>query len=147
MKESNNLVAAIKGFEQLRLSSYQDKGGIWTIGYGHTYGVKQGQHINERQAEALLAFDIAKARKGLDSLALKNLSQGKYDALIDFIFNIGITKFLSSTLLKNIRTGESVSKIQNEIRTWCHGHDKSGKLVEEPGLVKRRAWEAAQWER
>jgi lysozyme len=69
-----------------------------------------------------------------------NLKQGQYDALIDFMFNLGISKFTNSTLYKLIKAGSSDEEICNEFMKWVHVGKKTL-----PGLVKRRKWECEQW--
>ena len=60
MKASNELIQAIKRFESCALTAYQDTAGVWTIGYGHTAGVKKGDRITQYQAEQFLKEDLAK---------------------------------------------------------------------------------------
>ena len=60
MKASQRLIDAIKKFEGCVLTAYQDTAGVWTIGYGHTNGVKKGDKITAYQAEQFLKEDLAK---------------------------------------------------------------------------------------
>jgi lysozyme len=139
MKASNQLIEKIKEFEGLRLRAYRDSGGKPTIGYGHTLGVKMGQHITERQAEEMLEQDLWVA--GRFPNTMKEIdTQGKYDAVVSFIFNLGVGNFKRSTLYKHIRHHAPDRLIQAEFRRWVHA---GGKVL--PGLVKRREWEAQRW--
>lgn len=139
MRASNILINAIKSFEGYRPNSYQDSAGVWTIGYGHTQGVKKGQKITQAQAESLLRGDLLKAEKYVNGLKL-NLTQGQFDALVDFAYNLGTGNLSSSTLLEKIRMKASNEDIQAQFRRWVYA---GGKVM--PGLVKRREWEAQRW--
>lgn len=99
MKSSEILIQKIKEFEGLRLKSYKDSAGVWTIGYGHTRGVKSGQVITEKQAESLLRGDLLGSEKYVNGLGL-SFSQGQFDALVDFVYNLGTGSLGRSTLLK-----------------------------------------------
>ena len=136
MRASSTLIAAIKKFEGVRLTAYQDSVGVWTIGYGHTAGVKKGDKITEYQAEQFLREDLKKFEAVADKC--KRIStQGKYDAILDFIYNCGPANWNSSTLKKYIEAGKAVWEIQEQFLRWVNaGGKKLG------GLVTRRIWEA-----
>ena len=139
MRSSNVLIQRLKKFEQLRLTAYQDAKGIWTIGYGHTGGVRKGDRISEVQAEAFLRNDLQTAEKFVQSIARVD-TQGKFDALVDFAFNCGVANLKSSTLLKYIIAGRKTWEIQEQFLRWVNsGGKKLG------GLVTRRIWEANRW--
>lgn len=139
MKSSNILIKKIKEFEVLRLKSYKDSAGVWTIGYGHTRGVKSGQIITKKQAESLFRGDLLSSEEFVNNLGL-SLSQGQFDALVDFAYNLGTGSLSRSTLLKKILTKAPTSEIQDEFKRWIYAGGKKLK-----GLVKRRAWEAQRW--
>ena len=136
MKASQTLINAIKKFEACSLTAYQDSVGVWTIGYGHTNGVKKGDKITQYQAEQFLKEDLAK----FEAIAnkVKGLStQGRYDAVLDFIYNCGLANFNSSTLKKYIEGGKKTWECQEQFLRWVNaGGKKLG------GLVTRRIWEA-----
>jgi GH24 family phage-related lysozyme (muramidase) len=88
----------IESFEGLRLNAYQDSVGVWTIGYGHTKGVHQGQNITQQQAEAFLQQDLAQAEAAVNSHALA-LTDNQFAALVSFTFNLGAGNL--NKLLKN----------------------------------------------
>ena len=105
----NNLTYSRKGlalteqFEGCRLSAYKDQVGVWTIGYGHTEpDVKPGITITNAQAEALLAQDVKRAESCVNNLVSVQLTQQEFDALVDFIFNLGTGAFSSSTMLREL---------------------------------------------
>lgn len=137
MTSSDILISALKQFEGCRLTSYRCPAGVLTIGVGHTYGVKPGQKITMAQAESLLRGDLLKFEREVSALGLGTLTQGQFDALVDFCFNCGTANLKSSTLLKKIRAHASESEIRYQFSRW---NKASGKEL--PGLTKRRKWEA-----
>lgn len=136
MRASSTLIAAIKKFEGVRLTAYQDSVGVWTVGFGHTAGVKKGDKITEYQAEQLLREDLKKFEAVADKCK-RIATQGRYDAILDFIYNCGPANWNSSTLKKYIEAGKAVWEIQEQFLRWVNAGDK--KLG---GLVTRRIWEA-----
>lgn len=139
MEASDILIEKVKKFEGLRLTSYKDSAGVWTIGYGHTHGVKSGQTITEKQADSLLRGDLLTAENYVNGMKL-NLTQGQFDALVDFCYNLGAGNLAGSTLLAKIRAKAPTEEIQAQFRRWVYAGKK--KLA---GLVKRREWEAQRW--
>lgn len=139
MEASDILIEKVKEFEGLRLTSYKDSAEVWTIGYGHTRGVKAGQSITEKQADSLLRGDLLTAENYVNGLKL-NLTQGQFDALVDFCYNLGAGNLAGSTLLAKIRAKAPTEEIQAQFKRWVYSKGK--KLG---GLVKRREWEARRW--
>lgn len=145
MNASKKLIQAIKGFEGLYLKAYLDSKGVATIGWGHTQGVKLGQVITQAKAEEFLEHDLWVASRFPATIA-KIDTQGKFDAVVDFIFNLGINNFKSSTLYRKILAGAPDKEIQAEFNRWVYAtNKKTGKKEKMGGLVKRRAWEAQRW--
>lgn len=139
MKTSQNGINLIKKFEGVKLNAYQDSVGVWTIGYGHTSGVKKGQIITEKQAENFLKSDLEKVENQL-KVALPMgfaLKQNQFDALVSFIFNLGIGRFKSSTLCKKLQANANDSSIKTEFNKWVYA---GGKVLS--GLVSRRKAES-----
>lgn len=146
MKTSNKGVDLIKRHESLQLRAYIDPVGIWTIGYGHTGGVKSGDEVSESQAEQLLREDLVIAERAV-SLQRLQINQNQFDALVSFTFNVGVglprshprgpSGFLGSTLLAKARRDANDPSIANEFRKWVKGR-VNGRLITLPGLVKRR---------
>ncbi len=132
MKATNTAIELIKSFEQLRLNSYLCPAGVWTIGYGHTDGVNQGMLITEKTADAFLKQDIRNAEHSINQMDAE-LTQEQFDALVSFVFNIGVRAFNVSTLRKKILKNPNDPSIADEFRRWVYAGDK--KL---PGLIKRR---------
>ena len=139
MKTSNYAIESIKQFESCRLTAYKCPAGVLTIGYGHTKNVTSGMKITQVEADNFIKSDILPIEMFLNKLKI-NLKQGQYDALIDFMFNFGITKFKNSTLFKLIKSKASDKDICNEFMKWVHA---GSKVL--PGLYKRRVWECEQW--
>ena len=139
MKASDLLIEKMIEFESLRLTSYKDSVGVWTIGVGHTNGVRQGQTITKEQAMTLLKGDLLACENFVNSIKEID-TQGKFDALVDFAFNLGIEALRKSTLLKLILAKAEESDIKNQFLRW----NKAGGRVLS-GLVKRRNWEAMRY--
>lgn len=139
MKTSELAKNKIKSFEGLSLSAYRCAGGVLTIGYGHTKGVKCGQKISLKEAESLFLQDISIAEIGINKLNLK-LNQGQLDALVSFVFNLGLLKLKNSTLLKYVRFCPESDLVGKEFGKWVYA---GGEKLD--GLVKRRAWEKERY--
>ncbi len=132
MKLSINGLNAIKRFEGLRLNAYQCSAGVWTIGYGHTKGVKAGDSITEAQAEKYLLEDVKEAEDEVNWQGLK-INQNQFDALVSFVFNLGAGNFRKSTLLKKIKANPDDPTIAQEFERW-----KFAGGVANNGLAARR---------
>jgi lysozyme len=90
----------IKSFEGCKLKSYQDSVGVWTVGYGHTKGVKPNQTITQAQADQFLREDLQGAEGDVDGIVTgRPLSENERGALISFTFNLGAGNLRK--LLKN----------------------------------------------
>ena len=123
--------------EGCRLTAYQDSVGVWTIGYGHTNGVCAGQVITQDQADALAYADEAQAVEAVNRLVNIPLMQGEFDALVDFVFNLGTAAFASSTLLKLLNASD-INGAASQFVLWDHA---GGKVL--AGLLNRRNAELA----
>lgn len=140
MKTSEIMKTQLKSFEGLLLVATEDVGGVLTIGYGHTgKDVSEGDRISEYWAEELLKRDLEKVESQVNRLGVAR-TQGQFDALVSFVFNLGIGRLLHSTLLRVIRNGGSKSQIQREFKKWVYA---GGKRLR--GLEKRREWEARRF--
>jgi lysozyme len=132
MNTSPKGIALIKEFEGLRLKAYQCPGGVWTIGYGHTAGVKPGMLISKAQAEEYLKADLIAFERYLNGLGLA-LNQNQFDALVSFIYNVGTGNFSNSTLLRKVRANPQENSIMDEFLRWVYS---KGRVL--PGLQRRR---------
>ena len=139
MRTSPKGISLIKSFEGLRLKSYQDSVGVWTIGYGATRSIGPGMSITTEQAERMLMNDIARFEPELDRLAKVPLNQNQWDALMSFVYNLGAANLGSSTLLKLLNAGDYAGAAEQFPR-W----NKAGGQVL-AGLTKRRAAERAMF--
>ena len=121
-------ISLIKQFESLRCEAYRCPAGIWTIGYGHTAGVRRGDRIDGQKAEQLLQDDLRK---------FEDVVNREFDALVSFSFNVGTGNFRKSTLLKCVKANPQNMNIRYEFSRW----NKAGGTVL-AGLVRRRKAEA-----
>lgn len=136
---SETLIRKIKEFEGCRLSAYRDSVGVPTIGYGHTKGVKMGMRITMQQAEMMLRDDLKSYEVYVNDLGVCT-TQGQFDALVDFAYNLGNGALGRSTLLRLIRQHAPYSNIKAQFLKWVYA---GGKRL--TGLVKRRTWEAERY--
>lgn len=131
---SENGANLIKQYEGLRLKAYQDQGGVWTIGYGHTGGVRAGQTITQETADRLFDGDVRKFVEGVNKETyFVDLTQSQFDALVSFAYNVGIGAFRSSTLLRKVKFNPNDPAIADEFRKWVYI-----KKVYNQGLANRR---------
>lgn len=133
----------IQHYEGKYNKAYLCPAGIWTIGIGHTLNVKEGDIATEEQIERFFYDDIVKFEGQINDLHLK-ITQNQFDALVSFIFNLGIGNFKSSTLYKKIKVYSNDPEIRYQFSRWNKGM-VNGSLVELPGLTKRRASEAEMY--
>ena len=136
MKISKEGIALIKKFEGIELQAYQDSVGVWTIGYGHTKGVKEGDNISLKQAEEMLEEELVEYEGYINNMVELGLEQNQFDALVAWVYNLGPTNLRESTLLKVLNQG-LFDEVPYEIKRW----NKAGGQVLN-GLVRRREAEA-----
>ena len=136
MKISPNGLQFIKDAEGCKLAAYQDSVGVWTIGVGSTKGVHKGMTITQEQADALLESDLADVYPCIEAHVHVPLSQGQFDSLVSFIFNLGCGAFKGSTLL-NLLNKSDYDGAAAQFKRWDHAGD-----VKLAGLTKRRLGEA-----
>lgn len=130
MTTSENGLNLIKSFEGLRLTAYRCPAGKWTIGYGHTKGVKKGMYISEEVATHFLIEDVQRVEPVINSYdGIYHWTQNEFDALVSFAFNCGTTN-LRRLLKYGIRTK---SQIANAFLLYTKAN---GKVLR--GLVRRR---------
>jgi len=141
MKTSDAGIEMIKSHEGLVLYSYPDPGTggePWTIGYGHTRGVRPGMSVSEKQAEEFLREDLEGFERAVENLLPIEMSQSEFDALVSFVFNVGTYALETSTLRKRLLAGEPRCWVyQKELPRWNKG--ANGPM---PGLTRRRQEEA-----
>jgi len=137
---SKNGLSLTEQFEGCQHLAYKDVGGVPTIGFGHTLGVKMGDFCSHEQALAWLQQDIQKAVNAVNTMVLVPLTQGEFDALVDFVFNAGAGAFEKSTMRRLLNAGDHHGAAE-QFERWCHCN---GKVV--AGLLRRRLAEKAAFE-
>jgi GH24 family phage-related lysozyme (muramidase) len=144
MRMSADGLALVKEFEGLRTKAYKCPAGVWTIGYGHTSAagdpdVVPGMAISKDEAEEILRRDMVQYEEGVKKLVKVELTQGQFDALVDFAYNAGVGALAKSTLLKKVNA-EKFDEVPAEFMKWTRGGGR-----ELPGLVRRRRAEVKLW--
>lgn len=138
MKISTNGIDLICSFEGLRLKAYDDGVGVWTIGYGTTVingtKVKKGDICTVEQAKSYMAQDLKQFESAVNQVKVP-LNQNQYDALVSLAYNIGVSAFLNSTLLKKLNA-KDYKGAAAQFDRWNRA---GGKVMR--GLTNRRASE------
>ncbi|NAR87487.1 lysozyme [Acinetobacter haemolyticus] len=132
----------IREFEGFRSTAYRDTGGVWTIGFGtirypNGTKVKQGDTCTRGQAELWLKNDCLWVDACLDKYVKVKVSQNQFDALASFVYNVGETQFIKSTMLSLINQN-NLTAAANQFDRWIFDN---GKRIQ--GLANRRAKEKA----
>lgn len=136
MQINDDGIRFIKEREGCELRAYQDSAGVWTIGYGHTQGVRKGQKITANQAVVFLLDDLKDAETTVNQLVKVPMNQNQFNALVSFVFNEGRLRLKGSTLLKLLNKKQYISAA-SEFEKWNKEH-RNGKLVANKGLSIRR---------
>jgi lysozyme len=127
----------IKSFEGCRLAAYQDVAGIWTIGYGHIRGVREGMTITEQQATQYLQEDLADTEGAVDWMtSAAPTTNDQYAAMVSLCFNIGSGNFRTSSVLR-FHLVRDYASAADAFLLWDKSH-VDGQLVEVQGLLNRR---------
>jgi lysozyme len=141
MTSSPAAIDLIKQFESLRLEAYRCPAGVWTIGWGHTAGVRDGQRIAEDAAEEFLRHDVAQVDQGLAAVIHAPLTQGQHDALASLCFNLrgGAQRLpsIAPKLVAKIHAGDYAGAADELLDI----DRANGQVL--PGLTRRRAAERA----
>ncbi|WP_447283406.1 lysozyme [Escherichia coli] len=142
MQTSDKGIALIKQFEGCKLTAYQDSVGIWTIGYGWTQPVdgkpiRAGMTIKQETAERLLKTGLVSYESDVSRLVKVGLTQGQFDALVSFTYNLGARSLSTSTLLRKLNA-EDYAGAADEFLRW---NKAGGKVLN--GLTRRREAERA----
>lgn len=134
--------------------AYKCPAGVWTCGWGCTNGVTQHTHWTLDQANAALMAEMEEHEANVERLVKVSLNQGQFDALVSLCYNIGAGNLGKSALLKHLNNGDyaraashfadfKYAKVQGD--TAKRMKVKDGTSVVLPGLVERRANEAAMF--
>lgn len=143
MKTSKAGLDLIKQFESFRAAPYLCSAGVPTIGYGTTVypnGIKvklSDQKITQQLAETFLQHHVNAIEKDVSRLVKVTLSQNQFDALMSFVYNVGLGAFRDSTLLKLLNAGD-IDGASKQFERW---NKANGKIVD--GLTNRRNAEKA----
>ncbi|ENJ7288196.1 lysozyme [Enterobacter hormaechei] len=142
MQTSEKGIALIKQFEGCKLTAYQDSVGVWTIGYGWTQPVdgkpiRAGMTIKQETAERLLKTGLISYESDVSRLVKVGLTQGQFDALVSFTYNLGARSLSTSTLLRKLNAGDYAGAADEFLR-W---NKAGGKVLS--GLTRRREAERA----
>lgn len=141
---SDKCVFMVAKFEGFRAKPYLCPAGKPTVGYGNTYYLDGRKvkltdpAINKEGALVLLRFTLANFAEQVKKVVTKELTQNQFDAIVSFVYNIGIGAFKKSTILKLINANPNDPNIAAQFKRWNKG---GGKVLN--GLVKRRAEESA----
>lgn len=171
MKASDILIEKLKAMEGFSAKAYKCPAGVWTIGWGTTKGVHSGMTVSYAEAERMMKKDLATFELFVNKLGVAK-TQGQFDALVDFAYNLGTTALGSSALLKKIKAGVNSSTLDSDfqnvpISMISESRSECAKLPREKkyeyiikyqfsrwnkskdrvlgGLVKRREWEAKRF--
>ena len=136
MKTSAEGLALIKKFEGLELTAYQCAAGVWTIGYGHTKDVQEGDEWSEAHADHMLEVELEEFEEYINDNVTVALSQNQFDALVSWVYNLGPANLKASTMLKVLNSGD-YEGVPAQIQRW---NKAGGKVLE--GLIRRRKAEA-----
>lgn len=137
MRTSPKGIRLIQQFEGFRSKAYRDPVGIWTIGYGFTKGVKEGDTITQTQASARLKSELAEYEAGVKQACTVPPNQNQFDALVCFAFNVGVAGMKRSSVIK-AHNREDHPAAARAFGLWVKAGGKTW-----PGLVRRRSAEAA----
>ena len=135
-----NLLAKLEGLE---LKAYKCSANVWTIGLGNTFyedgsKVKEGDKITKEQAYHLFYLIAAKFEKAINQNVKKEITQNQFNSLFCLIYNIGISGFKSSTLLKLVNINPKDANIAKQFLRW---NKAGGNVI--AGLTNRRIIESA----
>jgi lysozyme len=141
MEYSKQGLALTENFESCRLTAYRDIKGVLTIGYGHTGpDVVEGLVWTQDQADTALVCDTQHEVNTVNRLVTIELSQTAFDALVDFVFNVGSGNFAGSTMLKLLNSGDTEGAAA-QFDAWDHSN---GQVIS--GLLRRRRAEESEFE-
>lgn len=120
--------------------AYRDTGGVVTVCYGHTATAKMGQVLSENTCDYLLRKDTTHAVTAVQKHVSVPVTQGQFNALVSFTFNVGEPQFANSTLLRMLNAGDCYGAAKQFDR-WVYDNG-----VKYTGLAVRRARERADFE-
>lgn len=140
MRTNRAGIELIKEFESCRLGAYLDGGGVPTIGFGHTHGVKMGDVVTYAEAVEIFELDLRIYEQGVDRLVTAPINENEFSALVSFAYNVGLDEDTDdvaeglgdSTLLKKLNNFNYIGAA-DQLLLWVKD---GGKTI--PGLTRRR---------
>jgi lysozyme len=138
---SRQAIELIKRFEGYRRSAAALPDGRWTIGYGHTKTAREGAEVSEKDAEALLIYDLLEVTKAVNDWTFTPLTQNQFDALVCFASNVGLENFRRSSVLRRVNEG-AMLQAACALEMWRKAEFEGERIVVD-ALVRRRAAEKA----
>lgn len=137
MEISEAGLAFVKANEGVRKHVYLDSAGLKTAGVGHLLvgperAMAVGEIVMDEEIDDWLKHDLQTAEDAVNTLVKVALNQNQFDALVDFVFNVGTKAFGHSTLLRDLNMG-NYGDAAGQLLAWVHA---GGRLI--PGLVARR---------
>jgi lysozyme len=137
LQPSERLIEALKKFEGFRSEPYRDVAGVLTVGYGETKNVRfDDAPVTETEACLMLRAEVIQIADAIRQMVTVPLTQGMFDGLCSFAYNLGTGALAKSTLLAKLNGGDYVGAAK-EFARWVHAAGKP-----QSGLIKRRAMEA-----
>ncbi len=140
MKISEDGLELIRNFEGCETDAYQDSVGVWTIGYGHTKGVEEGQTCSFEDAEIMLSQEMEEYEGYINDMVKVDLQQHEFDSLVAWVYNLGPTNLGESTMLKVLNGGQ-FDRVPDEMKRWNRA---GGEVL--AGLVRRRQAESLMFQ-
>jgi len=136
MNISQEGLSLIKKFEGCELEAYKCAAGVWTIGYGSTKGVKEGDTVSQEEADKLLLHEMEEYEGYINDMVNVDLEQNQFDAMVSWAFNLGPANLKASTLLK-VLNAKDYEGVPAQIKRW---NKAGGKVLQ--GLIRRREAES-----
>ena len=121
--------------------AYQDAVDVWTIGYGHTKDVQEGDKWSKEKADFMLWRELEdEYEEYVNNYVHVSITQQQFDALCSWVYNLGPSNLKRSTLLRKLNNGD-YDEVPQQIKRW---NKAGGKVLE--GLTRRREAEALLFE-
>ena len=141
-------VELLKRSEGYRSRTYLDVNGFPTIGYGHRLLHPESfpDGIGEAQAAEILTADVREAEQAVERLVKVSLTQGQFDALVDFCFNLGAGRLTASTLLKCVNAGRYDDAVE-QLLLWDHAGEQECSALKARREAEAELWRNTQVER
>lgn len=145
MHISDEGLELIKHFEGCELEAYKCAAGVWTIGYGHTKDIQEGDKWSQDKADFMLWRELEEEyEKYVHDFVHVPLNQSQFDALVSWTYNLGPANLKASTMLKKLNNGE-YEEVPAQMARWNKA-TVNGKRTVLEGLTRRRKAEGQLFE-